>query len=292
METRKIAVACFIGGILCAGLALILAPNYWFIGLLAGFAGGYLSYEFKEVPKAITSAWHATYQDTSGKMRESRNWLSEKHPFLYFAAALTYLPTIILPIYLTTDLMDHIILTMLMSFVATFFVSLLLFALAYIGARAGERCYWLPIEACLTVDGPNMIQRLEVEKLQGRGYKEKPLTYFNVLRWMANGLGIVILFFLWTIWKYLAIAAWLAIRFLGRFGWHLFKLIHSKERVLCAIDGTIGGAISFACLYGSSTSSAGKLLLVFFGGLLGAGLGVANWELVSKRLLHIQTAGN
>ena len=56
METKKIAVACFIGGVLCCAVALMFAPVYWWFGLIAGMAGGYISYEFRKVLVAIPIA--------------------------------------------------------------------------------------------------------------------------------------------------------------------------------------------------------------------------------------------
>lgn len=51
METKKIAVACFIGGVLCCvvcAVAFMFAPALWWLGVIAGFAGGYISYDFRE----------------------------------------------------------------------------------------------------------------------------------------------------------------------------------------------------------------------------------------------------
>ena len=72
-----------------------------------------------------------------------------------------------------------------------------------------------------------------------------------------------------------------------RFGRHLFILIHSKERVLCATYGTLGGAVSYIWLARADMALAEQAALIVFGGLMGAAFGVANWEIVSKRLLHL-----
>ncbi|MEK7089596.1 MAG: hypothetical protein AAB920_02140, partial [Patescibacteria group bacterium] len=79
METKKIALACFVGGALCATVALLVAPLYWWLGLIVGFAGGYVAYEFREVLKAIPIAWCATVEVISILWRETSNACSDKY---------------------------------------------------------------------------------------------------------------------------------------------------------------------------------------------------------------------
>lgn len=67
-----------------------------------------------------------------------------------------------------------------------------------------------------------------------------------------------------------------AIMFLGRFIKTFFILIHSDIRLLCGIDAAIGTAIGYF---------AGSAVVGFFAGGL---IGVANYELVSKKLLKLQ----
>ncbi len=57
METRKIAIVCFIGVVLCSAVALLVAPAFWWFGLLAGLAGGYISYEFRGKFVSQDKAW-------------------------------------------------------------------------------------------------------------------------------------------------------------------------------------------------------------------------------------------
>ena len=93
--------------------------------------------------------------------------------------------------------------------------------------------------------------------------------------------------FVWTIWKWLAIGAWISLEFIGRFVRQLVRLIHSKKRVLCAVDGTLGGIVSYVWLSGFAGMAAERVLVVVFGGIIGAALGILNWELVSKRVYRI-----
>ena len=300
METRKIAVACFIGGALCCAVALMFAPVYWWFGLIAGIAGGYISYEFREVCKAIPIALRAAGRGSvyawDGAIAKAKAWLSESHPFFYPAAIVVAPFYIWGASYLVPELMKpatSIGISALFSLIMvaigvlafvemTWAVIAPMAILAFIGARAGEKCYWWPFLM------PTNNMEKDVQELEAKGLRREPLNYQNLARWSAKGLWLTLKFFA----KYLAIAAWATICFLGRFAWHLFKLIHSEKRVLCAIDGTLGGAVSYIWFASAAMSFPERVVFVVFGGLLGAAFGVANWEIVSKRILRVAHASN
>jgi hypothetical protein len=291
METRRIAFACFVGGSLCCTVALMFAPIYWWLGLIAGVAGGYVSYEFREVCKAIPLAMRATRRGSvsawDGLIASAKAWLSRPHPFGYPAAALAFpvWVTMLGPAWVNEVLLlgkEPVLYSILFVefyvFLVAMFVGVIgIFAL--IGARISERCYWVP-----TKIGD---QSEDFAELCNKGYREVPLTYAGVFRWSAKGFGLTIKFFAWTLWKYLAIKVWAMICFFGRFAWHLFKLIHSDKRLLCAIDGTIGGAVAFIWLTSAVMSFPEQVMFVIFGGLFGAAFGLADWKIVSKRILRI-----
>lgn len=294
METIRIAVACFIGGALCCAVALIFAPIYWWFGLIAGMAGGYISYEFREVRKAIPIALRAARRESvyawDGAIAKAKIWLSEPHYFFY-PATLLALPAwgVVLVQSGGVEEVFYGKFTVFMSlFFVWFYVIFVMMSfgvigiLAMIGARISERCYWVP-----TMIASGGDQQKYFAELREKGYREVPLTYAGVLRWSAKGLGLTLKFFAWTLWKYLAIATWATICFFGRFAWHLFKLIRSKKRVLCAIDGTLGGAVSYLWFASSATTFPEQMVFIVFGGLIGAAFGVADWEIVSKRILHV-----
>jgi hypothetical protein len=94
-EMWKIALACFIGGVICTAVALLVAPAFWWLGIIAGFCAGYLAYEFGEVLRAIPIAFSATSKgfDEFRKWSERRvsatkEWFSEQHPYIYGASFL------------------------------------------------------------------------------------------------------------------------------------------------------------------------------------------------------------
>lgn len=300
METRKIAVACFIGGMLCCAVAFMFAPAYWWFGLLAGFAGGYISYEFREVLRTIPVAWRSARNEGvrvwKGLIDHVREYLSKSHPFIYTASviavplsawSMSYFFLLMKPdaLIVGVSFAFLLVITGIVIFIEIAYViaSFIVF-FAFIGARKGERAYWWPPVSPAPSHDRDCVSP---EKLEAKGLRRMPLTYINVWRWIAKGIGLTVLFFVWTLWKYLAIGIWEALCFFGRFAWHLFELIHSQKRMLCAIDGTLGGAVSYIWFISASMSFGSQLVLVVFGGLLGAAFGVANWEIVSKRLLHV-----
>lgn len=74
---------------------------------------------------------------------------------------------------------------------------------------------------------------------------------------------------------------WSLPRFLLRFIWHLFVLVHSQERLICMIDAMIGMVV------------AGQLLDInqwtarLLGALIGGLFGVFNYEVIAKRWLQL-----
>lgn len=270
-KTRKIAVGCFISGALTMAVALALTPEYWWFGLAAGVASGYVGYEFREVLRAIPIA----YRRAAAWQPDRLFWWSA---FLTFAA-----PAVI-------------------SFHLTAFVFVVMFFSGDLTANWPEVLKiisgFIVIISCLIslnwmVDEMNDSSRFPNIKRRWRQHIEfrkdlifdlNPFSFWFYL--MPKGIG-------WLVVRIpsgavLAVpASARAARASIRFGWHLFRLIHSKERVLCAIDGTLGGAVSYVWLVRADMTLSEQAALIVFGGLMGAAFGVANWEIVSKRLLHL-----
>ncbi|MBI5222092.1 MAG: hypothetical protein HY980_01165 [Candidatus Magasanikbacteria bacterium] len=316
MDTKKIAVACFIGGALCCAVALMFAPAYWWLGLLSGIAAGvtsgYISYDFREVCRAVPVALCAAgrggkialiaivyaMQSATSSVKE---WFGEPHAIFYPSLAIAVIFYICTASAYQQPLADYIdpvsheplgytmstfILQMVSALVLEM-VGIFFFPFIVLIGTRGDCCYWSPSP----YGDSRALMFGEMSAPKREGDKPAPFTYANVARWFVMGLAIIVLFFTWTMWKHLAIGAWATLCFFGQFAWHLFKLIHSEKRVLCALDGTLGGVASYIWLASSATSFAEQAVLVIFGGLLGAAFGVANWEIVSKRILHVPVTG-
>ena len=315
-ETKKIGLACFVGGALCVLVALLVAPALWWLGIGAGIAGGYMAYEFRQILLTIPRAWKvahrgsgATYsgiiafgRTVGSRAQQLGSWIafevecffSEPHPLTYPAAVLGTLlwlpiPLILLPwayatAYATAKPTPSsvlvIIFAALMLVLAQVIAQVLFVGLAFLGARFAERCFWYPF-----IDDGRFRAR---ERLLELGYTETTITTTNMVRWAVKGVGVAFLFLIWTWWVWTLYGIfWLFLPFLFRLGWQLFRLIHSHKRVLCAIDGTLGGTIAYLWLGYPGMSLGQQIVLVVFDGFLGAGLGILNWELVSKRWLKV-----
>lgn len=75
METTKRFITCGIGGALCLAVAWFVQPAWCWLWLIAGFAGGYLAYEFKAIVKIVWSVM-------SERGKEARILLNSFGPIL------------------------------------------------------------------------------------------------------------------------------------------------------------------------------------------------------------------
>jgi hypothetical protein len=335
-ETKKIAVACFIGGVICSATALLFSPRFWWFGLITGVAGGYVGYEFREflkaIPIAFRNAWDNNYPKCELVIKEIKKWFSKSHPFIYTSFVLI-IPFFTLDIYQnilwyidlfnSSGLLYKILaipiffIFSVFDFVITIFPIIgILYILSVMGSRLGDSSFWQPFEFpflnlkekdvfleeiksecnefCFSLCSKKCEQEYVKrkpekyrQKLLKKGYKEKELSYLNLLRWTLLGIGVIIYFFVWLLWKYIAIGIWKALCLFGSFIYYLFKEVHSNKRLLCSIDGTLGGVFSYLLLVSSAKSPSEQIVLILFGGILGVAFGILNWEIVSKRILKV-----
>ena len=85
METKKIALACFIGGALCCAVTFMIAPLYWWFGLLAGLAGGYISYDFFN--KGLSIAFSSINEKF---VRIYNKWIQKNPAYILFYSVWKY----------------------------------------------------------------------------------------------------------------------------------------------------------------------------------------------------------
>ncbi len=76
-----------------------------------------------------------------------------------------------------------------------------------------------------------------------------------------------------------------ACSFTVEFSKTLFTFIHSKELVLCTVDGALAVLLSYIVCVTLLTLPLGPTLLL--GGLIGGLIGILDYEIISKRVLHI-----
>ncbi|MDD5043685.1 MAG: hypothetical protein PHD51_03400 [Patescibacteria group bacterium] len=260
-KTYKIGLACFIGGVIGTIVALLVAPMFWWLGVFAGFAAGYLAYEFRAVLAAIPEAWEMTAKKIfSPIFMELKEFFFEERPAFFlglfyssvFFTTLTFLPSFtsnpIIPEGIPVITFLFIFLSLLCGF-ALFIVTMLLVA-----SESGDKInindiFSLPYGKIVRMSGRRIIFLLQGTLV------------------LSSAIIIGVL------------------KFAVKFPWTLFKLIHSNERLLCGVDAGLGTMIAyFLSLNLAPLTTATFIFLVICGGIFGAGFGIVNYEIISKRL--------
>lgn len=259
--TKKIALSCTIGGAICAFVAVMVNPTFWWLGTIAGFGGGYLAYEFKKVLKEIPEVWKDTFGSIPNVKQIIVNFFKEEHPYIY--------PCIILSIIGMYILFPHSIAADLpINNGASLSI---VFAVCLVSSAA---------TSLFTLFMMVVLQAIGTDKKKGDSIIIEYSTYKIVYSEIKKGFFIAIYFLLVMWWIKL-------ISFGSLFIWKLFKLIHSDKRLLCGIDSALGGTVSYF-LFSPANSIIETIMIVVFGGLMGGFLGIINWEIVSKRILKVQ----
>ncbi len=266
METKsgKVFVASALGAGIGTLIALSTGLHRWWIhlpvGLLVGGIVGYFSYEWRTVVRAIPRAARWAGPHFMEELSYARDFLRRHRPT--WRGAWTVLSRLAAGV------------------AAEATGASVLLGMAFLGE------IWNPPEGTL----PDKIMSgvLVFFIITGLG---SGLWTFQVLmtervdakkswRWafFLSPIGVALLMLRGIVWCVLHVPA--AARFLGRFAWKLFLLVHSEERLICGVDAMIGAAVGFL---------AGRTLVppsaVLIGALAGGVLGVANYEIVTRRLL-------
>ncbi len=291
METNKIAIGCFFAGVIFVMARFVFISQPLWLALAVGLFCGCFCYGLKELPKTILGAWSKKIErarrffEGNAKKRTSleerdweliKEWLMPPRPFFSLSVLIGVFLTIYL--FLSWDLtlpIDFSQATMNMAWSSAFFTLILVFIiagvfyvvkqLAFLGAVFWENCYW-PGEKW------GFITIWASKRRISEKCAEKPLNYQNALRWIAEGIFLVALFFVWIIWGYVARFILLVLRF-----------VYSKNCFLCAVSGTLGGIISYyLCFTILPVSFNLHLILVLyavaiFGGCVGMMIGVASY---------------
>jgi hypothetical protein len=292
-STLHIVLACALGALACSSVA-IWAGYHIGYGIVAGLIVGYLAYDFRSVLKAIPEAF--------GKYRPGlkafRRWLYYSDPFTGpTALALGLLSAYFAwPLFQTalakaangSNLVMLPVLTVVslgLVYLADIFFANVMALIADYGAYRWEGVtFYVGKEA----DG-KLTENGWME--HGEKLKVVPTTYLSVFRWTLKGLASIASGLLWRMWppmiKFLFGAI---IDIVVEFAvalWKLFLLIHRYERILCALHGTFGGVLAYVYLISPERSGIQNALAVLFGMVLGAGLGVLDYEGLSKRVLKV-----
>lgn len=249
-KSLKVFTACFLGAGIGTLTALQINGYFWWIGLLVGMFVGYLSYEFKKVVQAVPKAWNAVKGWKPNKERWKTGWIM-------FWALASFISTILL----------------------AFSFLLLVETAAWVFLAVGF-CFLFPLWLVMIVA---IVGNMEMKRIEGEREAAKDMfknlnpikVYFYYLpKFIILGL---LYFFKGTIYIFVRTPKFFrkTIVILWRFIKTLFIMIHSEIRLLCGIDAAIGAAIGYI---------AGSVLI---GAISGGLFGALNYEILSKRILHL-----
>lgn len=269
MNTEKrIALACFIGAVIGALLALQFNHYFWWAGILLGGVTGYLSYEFKVVMLAVKSVsgivWREMTQQeynipaipfdkikTVGKLVALMILVLASFCFVLVLALLVVASWAIVILFLNLFPEDPGVLSK-----TGFTLACLLPGLALVSyvcqvfheerpdpSHVNSAMIKLAIKAFICLNGVAFLC----------------FVIPRGLLWLIRRIPLAVNFLIWVVKRTLI-------------------LIHSEIRLLCMTDAMLGAFVGYFC---------GNALV---GGVVGAVLGVVNYKLVSVRWLKLARA--
>ncbi len=303
--------ACVIGGVVCVMVWLAL-PQYWPLAIVAGFAAGYISYEFRDVIRSVPIAARQTLYMVRKNAHPAADWLLKTRPLFHvtlvmwtlFWSWITPMAVYAFALAKTAPNGDGGVTLgglLMVALAGSFLIPYWLFSTAtYLGATLTNR-YWRPMPFFyqeLFVDYSDYNKERRYAQLEEKGMSETRLTYLSAFRWLTIGLAALIIrtpihisLFLYDAARFVLGGLVLLVYDAFKFLFRLFRLIHSSKRVLCGISGVIGGAIACGLFYRPGMTIFQQALLIATGGLIAMAVGIVLYKLLELFLAR-ETADN
>lgn len=252
-QVVKVFLACAIGAGIGSFVALEVAEMFWWVGLFVGGFVGYVSYDWKEIIKAIPKAYRSS---------ANRGFIKKSIECLCFSADCGFWMSIIvggLCVFCTEpqERGGVISFSLIISMCATAAISgfAVGFYIFLINNRIGEdHVDYIDIKKVCFYTLPFLLVFWHLPR--GITFIAKRIPKFS--KWFV--LGCISVAKEWG-------------SFFGRFFWKLFLLIHCEMRILCGIDATIGAAVGYF---------AGSAII---GAVSGGIIGVFNYAVVTELCL-------
>lgn len=248
----KIFMACFFWSIYGALIALQMNPALWWVGMSVGALVGYISLEFMSVIRAV-----------SGAFKSVSVWRPNK--FYWKAVISGFVGTI--------------------GAAQTACLALSMFVVAGVKWDAVKYEEWVAfLIVCMgaSIISPLFLLPIALDpKDNGDGTYTPSCTYGQtnpvsvIFWWIPNGIWFVAKRTPRILMRCVPVSYDVA-RILKVILVAVFTEIHSDIRLLCGCDAAIGAMIGYF---------SGSAII---GGIVGGILGVLDYELVSKRLLHVE----
>ena len=269
--TMKVFLACALGAFVGAFVALEGNHYFWWFGLLVGGLVGYLTYEIKEVARALPVAW-----------QKARGWQPDREWWqVYLKGVGIYIGSVF------TLMTPPLLFLLWFSFGG--FIEGRASSLEMITATAGLVFLFLLMGIYFgltlqTTSGTD-IKSLQKEQAEFQKFANPFRIYFWFLpRWTLKGgwwLLLSLLKLLEQSPRFVATALWVFIAsaiVVAKLAYFLLKEVHSDIRMLCGVDAAIGTIIGYF---------AGSAVI---GALAGGAWGALNFEILSIRVLKLVPA--
>ncbi len=276
-DALKIFIACAIGAAVGTIVALDMNKYFWWLGLLAGGATGYLSYEWRTVMHAFPAAYRA-----AGKLGLPRwGFIRSVVRILSWGIVTTASSFVwmIIAAKLATKLIvgnpGAILITNKAGVLVGLCVILMIVSLGVTLISA------LAVALFLFAEGDNK-RNSSADEFRGFAFIVSPPTvvFWHLPRGVCfvamntpNAIAIAARF-VWSVAIRIPRGLVATMGFGRRFGWQLFVRIHSERRLICGVDALLGSMIGYF---------AGSAII---GALAGGVLGVINYNVVTERWLR------
>ncbi|MFH1978525.1 MAG: hypothetical protein ABIJ92_04325 [Candidatus Aenigmatarchaeota archaeon] len=128
--------------------------------------------------------------------------------------------------------------------------------------------------------------------LEEKNRREIKLGYLNAMGYILFSLLLLSVWYpiltALTVIFVVLVCISVVLTFIGQFIWNIIKMVHCFQRVLCAVDGVLGGFLAYKFLVSSAGMDlVGQGFVMLVGGLLGTAFGILNWNLVSVKCMKV-----
>ena len=274
-DALKIFIACAIGAAVGTVVALDVSKYFWWLGLLAGGATGYFSYEWRAVIRALPAAYRAAGQCECFSKRYLRSVLgfwtwgvATIVSLLAWVALADRLMAPLIPInrYWAMAAIVPCAVVLIVGLVCALFAALAMLVIQLTDEPNPKWSRVLEHESTFRefayIISPPTVIFWHVPRTIAFLICGSPKAFRRTKNVLGNIFGMIP-------GELKAASSWMK-----RFGWELFVRIHSERRLICGVDALLGSAVGYF---------AGSAAI---GALAGGILGVINYAVVTEHWLR------
>jgi len=252
----KIVSACFASGATTLLTLLIAAPSLgilWavLISVLVGGSVGYFGYQFREVLRAIPKAARASIPLVVHVCTKIHEFFSKPRPFLFGDLLISVILSIATAMMMMSD--------QLTTFGSVIFLSGMTF-IFFIAIAAMQALSIQLLLDCRNSTKEKWKLRAKVSPGVNEVLKANfpfemliaSISWKHMLELHLDVFMSIVIDALYFVGYVIVVAtaiAPVAIYFSGKFFWYLFKIIHSDHRLICGVNGPLGGLVVFFTLW-------------------------------------------